>query len=343
MTVAFAELTAILALAWGIDRLVVLHVRPQLRHALWTIVAVRMLWPAGLPGFERSSLPIDPAVIPAWPATAVISSSTVALVWAIGAAILAGRWIVQARAARRRLVMLSKRESGGLPSLARAARRVGLRRLPAVFVDFAAGLPYVCGPWTPRLVLPAGWRAWSDDTLEYALAHELMHVRRRDLLLEAAWMALACVYWFHPLAHVARRRAHDAREMCCDAEVAGRLGPGYRLALLQAVAACARLEPVTAVPHRHAWHPAIARLHALERWPVPASPTQRFAGITILVAAAIVVLPSHVTIARPVPVATVEQLLDPSTRQRLGMGSLHLRYALLQAARNASEESAPRR
>jgi bla regulator protein blaR1 len=333
MIVPLAELTCLLALAWMADSLTRSWLRPQWRHALWTLVALRMLLPAGVPGLAPSPVTIDAALMPR-----VIEAGSPALgwvmgAWAIGALVLLTRWRGQGLRARRRLLDASE-DAGELSArLATVASRVGLRRVPAVRRDPHSHTPYVTGVWSPRLVLPADWREWPGDTLDHALAHELRHIARRDLRAEALWMLIACAYWFHPLVHAARRRAHEAREMCCDADVALRLGPGYRRTLLQVLASAAgEATPALATPSGHAWHPAIARLHALDRWPSPAPRRARLAGAALLAAAAFIVLPAHLSVVPRAAPVTVEELLDPAARQERGMGSLHLRYALLAVA-----------
>ena len=52
-----------------------------------------------------------------------------------------------------------------------------------------------------------------------ALAHELMHVRRRDVLLGCIPALAERLYFFHPLARLAAREYVIAREAACDAAV----------------------------------------------------------------------------------------------------------------------------
>ncbi len=287
----------------------------------------------GLVAIDAGALPLSGGSLPG------LSNWWWLVAWAAGAGLLAARWTIAGLRARRRQRPLPLADGchdhlerdGRLDAI---ARRVGLRRVPAVYIDAATDAPYVTGLFKPRLVLPRGWQGWPADTLNHALGHELRHVARRDLLAEACWMLLTLIYWFHPLAHAARRRAHESREMCCDADLAARCGPAYRAALLRVVASTFGEMPSAAeVPGRHGWHPAIARLHALNRWPAPASRRHRVAAGLVLVALGAVLLPLHVGVVRTEPAAVpVEALLDPVTRQERVMGSLHLRYAVLAAA-----------
>lgn len=68
------------------------------------------------------------------------------------------------------------------------------------------------------IVLPSGvWRSLSDDELRMTLAHELAHHLRRDLWLELPVALARTLFFFHPLAWIARREMTLAREEACDA------------------------------------------------------------------------------------------------------------------------------
>ena len=51
------------------------------------------------------------------------------------------------------------------------------------------------------------------------LTHEMIHVRRRDVLRQLMVRAVLALYWFHPLSWVAARLAAIASEEACDEEV----------------------------------------------------------------------------------------------------------------------------
>lgn len=59
----------------------------------------------------------------------------------------------------------------------------------------------------------------SDDELEYVLSHELAHIERRDHWSNLFSFVVATLFWWHPIAWVARRELCLAAELCCDAMV----------------------------------------------------------------------------------------------------------------------------
>ncbi|OOG40454.1 peptidase M56, partial [Rhodanobacter sp. C06] len=99
----------------------------------------------------------------------------------------------------------------------RQARALGLRRAPAVLVSPDIASPQVSGGWRPVVLWPAH-ATLSAEEAELALAHELAHLKRGDLLL--GWIpALAMrLFCFHPLLRWAMREYALHREAACDAQ-----------------------------------------------------------------------------------------------------------------------------
>ncbi len=117
----------------------------------------------------------------------------------------------------------------------RIARRLGLRRVPdVVMVDDRVSPLIWCG-WRVRLVLPIGlWRELDGPGRLAILCHELAHLRRMDHWVSRVELALAAVYWWHPVLWWVRRRLHEEADACCDAWVTW-LMPRRRRAYAEAI------------------------------------------------------------------------------------------------------------
>jgi beta-lactamase regulating signal transducer with metallopeptidase domain len=343
---ALIENSLLILAVWLVQRGLGSAVHPALLQGLWGLVLLRLAAPAALqpwsPAWARIEWPAasPPGFVPdagreAWLQAAFcvwLAGTLLALTWAV----------LRQHAHLRGLRAAPQAGSEVLERMAAVAREIGLARTPAVVLGPGAATAYVCGLRQPTLVLPPEQSQWSAEATDHVLRHELTHLRRRDLWWEAAWLVVSIAYWFHPAVHLARRGAHAAREIACDLEVSHAVGPRYRTTLLRAVASAAGLAPRHRVAWRggHPWGPALTRLEALERWPRPL-PRPLAAGLALaFVALAVAAVP-----ARCVPAARVDAaapwLLDPALRQSQGLGSLHLRFAVL--ALGAAQATEPPR
>src|SRR5262245_20520488 len=119
----------------------------------------------------------------------------------------------------------------------RAARMIGLRRVPEVRIGGERMMPMVWGLFHPVLLLPAGAGRWPAARLEAVLLHELAHVRRYDALTQLIAEVARVVFWFNPLVWLAARQIYLERELACDDMVlnAGTLPSDYAGDLLDLV------------------------------------------------------------------------------------------------------------
>ena len=80
--------------------------------------------------------------------------------------------------------------------------------------------PGVFGIARPILLWPHGITGrLEDEHLKSILAHELLHIRRRDNLAAAIHMLVEAVFWFHPLVWWMGTRLVEERERACDEQV----------------------------------------------------------------------------------------------------------------------------
>jgi len=99
---------------------------------------------------------------------------------------------------------------------ARQARAMGLQRTPIVLVSPDIASPQVSGGWRPVVLWPAN-ASLSVEEASLALAHELAHLQRRDLLLGWVPALAARLFFFHPLLRWAMHEYALHREAACDA------------------------------------------------------------------------------------------------------------------------------
>ena len=143
------------------------------------------------------------------------------LAWTIGFAVWLG--IISWRVIR--FICVVRATVPATPELLRnaesTARRLGLKRLPAVRLTKAVIAPMV---WPvgcrPVVILPQQLVRELDSTqLATVIAHEFTHVRRCDHWVRYLEVAVTLLYWWNPLVWFVQRQLHLAEEACCDAEV----------------------------------------------------------------------------------------------------------------------------
>jgi bla regulator protein BlaR1 len=277
-------------IAWAIETLVatgllmllVLAIRapirrtfgPGIAYALWLLPLVRMILPP-LPMLWRkvaaASLPQDTTPIArasdtitvfvvkplglgeaAAPAAHQPSLGLlVAALWVAGAAaFFAWHWIAHVRFCRRML-------SAAVPARATA---------PGVHViesDAAAG-PLAFGVLRRYVAFPRDFAdRYDTDEQDLALAHELGHHARGDLLANWAALIVLAVHWFNPIAWRAFRAFRTDQEMANDARVLRGRDSAFRHAYGRAIVKSAHGGAISAACHLHTIHALKGRLKML--------------------------------------------------------------------------------
>ncbi len=88
--------------------------------------------------------------------------------------------------------------------------------------------PVTVGITTPTVLLPKGLsEALDDEAMDWVLLHELAHVRRRDVLVEALIRMILVLWPWHPSVWICGKLARDARELACDEAGLARSNPTY--------------------------------------------------------------------------------------------------------------------
>ncbi|MEL6109444.1 MAG: M56 family metallopeptidase [Planctomycetota bacterium] len=193
------------------------------------------------------------------------SSWVVGSLWAVGAIGFAGLAAIQYRRVlgRLRSVKSFENESGLFRERLLEAER--LVKSFAARLDFRDEVrlrisegqsgPFSFGVLTPTIVLPRDLLE-SNVAHEHVIAHELVHLWRRDPLIGWLQTFAQIFFWFHPGVPIATRKLNECLEIGCD-EDAVRLfcldRPKYSRALLHTIEL---QSSVVSVPQ---WAPCILR------------------------------------------------------------------------------------
>src|SRR5262245_1826449 len=109
--------------------------------------------------------------------------------------------------------------------------------------------PITVGIRDPLVILPEQLLQEADrDVLTSAIGHELVHVLRRDYLLNLLYELIALPLAFHPATALLKRRIRETRELGCDELVTDRLlePAAYARSLVQLAGAAITVSRPTA-------------------------------------------------------------------------------------------------
>lgn len=221
------------------------------RHFLWLLATAKFIVPAALLIFLTQSIGLDSVWI--WltnpdyktntllrgitdPATALVNSyqltvvadgahnelyCALTIIWLAGCAVLLAVW-GRGRSKCHQALLQSKSVATGREWLAftRAKSLLGVRRPVQLMLSPLPVEPGVINLWKPIILLPDSIAGHlDDDELLAIMLHELVHVQRRDNLIGRLHLALAGLFWFHPLVWLISRKLFDEREQACDEKV----------------------------------------------------------------------------------------------------------------------------
>lgn len=183
------------------------------------------------------------------------------------ALIVLGIWLIGALAF---LIYHFARHSAFCARLLRQAQRVsvaGVDRVRVIETPAAAG-PLAFGVWRKYVVFPRDFDArYDEEERALALAHELGHHARGDLIANWAALSVLALHWFNPVAWHAFRAFRTDQEMACDARVLAGRDPAFRHVYGRAIVKAAHGGAVSAACHLHTINDLKGRLKMLSMGP----------------------------------------------------------------------------
>ena len=131
---------------------------------------------------------------------------------AVVAGILAWQKIIYAKRLKGGLLMERNETVNGL------LRDMGMGHV-LVFSNDEIASPLAYGLIGPRIYLPTRMDFGNAVLLRHVLAHEAMHIRRRDNWVKAVMLAAVVLHWYNPLVWLMAKCLASDLEAACDAAV----------------------------------------------------------------------------------------------------------------------------
>ena len=220
------QVTILIILALLIERLFAVKF-PHLMAGVWLAVVIKCLVPpilsspTGLFSWARVSLTTGTAEVAAQSLGSIprMIGITLLLLWAGGAIFLTASWFYRWR--RFANCLKTCKQHPILQERVDQLRlEIGLKNRPSLFVSRDNMGPLKTGILRPIILLPESLVSVSNlKQLDPVIAHELIHIRRRDSLLGVFQMVATLFFWFHPLLRLAMKRMDLNIERCVDSEV----------------------------------------------------------------------------------------------------------------------------
>ena len=238
---------------------------PEIAYMLWALPALRLLLPP-LPQFWRE-IAVAPVIRAseqvtiyvieplggdaAAPATQIPSLGPILVsLWVVGAAaFIAWHSFAHARFCRR--------------MIDQTAREADIEGVRLIETEAASG-PLAFGIWRRYVAFPRDFiERYDAEERDLALAHELGHHARGDLI--ANWVALVvlALHWFNPIAWRAFRAFRADQEIANDARVLAGQSPMVRHTYACAIVKAAHGGAVSAACHLHTINDLKGRLRML--------------------------------------------------------------------------------
>jgi len=153
----------------------------------------------------------------------VARTDILALTWLVGCALLALRLVMGHRRMRGMLAESRRIENtAALEALRALCAEAGVRTGVELRSSDLVAAPVLYGLRRSVVLVPEDWLAsLAPDELRALLAHEVAHVRRRDVWANLVQRLVEIPLFFHPGAWLASRRITLAREDLCDAWAIG--------------------------------------------------------------------------------------------------------------------------
>ncbi len=148
-------------------------------------------------------------VLPRW-------SMLLFLVWAAGAAAVAGWYLLSMLYVRRLLKDAEPVDRSWTDIALMIERRLGMQADVPIYRSRLSGSAMTAGVIRPVVILPHDAGSWPAARRRLVLSHELAHVRRKDVLIEVFVSFALILHWFNPFVWIAASRLRIERERDCD-------------------------------------------------------------------------------------------------------------------------------
>lgn len=107
----------------------------------------------------------------------------------------------------------------------RKSIKYAIKVVDNVYETDTIAIPFIFGVIHPRIYIPT---SLNDRQKQIVLAHEIVHIQRKDYLIKYFALFVLLIYWFNPLVWISFYCMSRDMELSCDEKVVNRLGVGCK-------------------------------------------------------------------------------------------------------------------
>lgn len=110
--------------------------------------------------------------------------------------------------------------------------RASGKNISVIKTDFVNS-PCAAGIINKYILIPN--RTYSEEEMDYILAHEMAHHENKDILIKLCVQLLCAFYWWNPIVYLLKKDLNQILEIRCDQAVTRRLNKAQTVAYLETV------------------------------------------------------------------------------------------------------------
>lgn len=160
-------------------------------------------------------------------------SLLLSVIWAGGVVVAAGVILILHRSCKNSYRTALPLQNERISNIVAAAK---FKRIVKVKVSDTISSPMTYGIINPVIVLPKAICKEDSEQIQFILAHELVHIKRFDVLYKLILTVATCVHWFNPLVWAMYVFANRDLELSCDEAVLKQMNcskSDYAMALIK--------------------------------------------------------------------------------------------------------------
>ena len=178
-----------------------------------------------------------------------------------------------------------------------------LKRQVQIYINDGIKVPITYGVLRPKIIIQSQVLE-NDNLLKYIIIHEMIHIKKFDIVFTHIKNLITCIYWYNPFILLASRYMEDDLELLCDKLVIQKVGDTvknrkeYCLSMLQLIE-LKEIQEKSVLK----LHPTKERMIIMKRW------KREFSGIATLILVVIL----SITVSVDIKVHGKEQVISNIT------------------------------